>query len=441
VNQHPYRAPWLLAAARAFQAVGFPLYTVGGVVRNTLMGLPASDIDLCGSALPEQVLALCEGTPVTAVLRAAHFGTVELHAADESGRHMAEYTTFREDSYRCGHKPSLVRFALTPEVDALRRDFSVNALYRQLLLDADTTVAPVIDPTGGLAHLRQGILHTVTADPDQVFQDDGLRILRAARFQAELGLTPTPALLASAEKYVRLLDDIAVERIRDELVKLLLSDEKYPALKRIAHPVQAGLTTVKTVGAWPIVFGLFTPDEAAIAATQTYLAPVGMPAVSGKLALLLRAAPPAELGAWMRRMTFSQRETAAAITALTALSALYSGNLARMDAVRLGVLPVHNAANALLALQSAGEPCVSALSRAQELLADLQKAGIPLSLKALAINGDDLLALCALLKAPPAAIGRILNTLWQMAVDGLLPNEREPMLHEAQRLLMMEAGK
>ena len=112
---------------------GKPVYLVGGAVRNPLMGLPLSDVDMCGPARPERVMALCEGTQVRAVLRAAHFGTVELHVTDECGvRHMAEYTTFREDSYRCGHRPDAVRFTADIGVDARRRDFSVNALYRRL---------------------------------------------------------------------------------------------------------------------------------------------------------------------------------------------------------------------------------------------------------------------------------------------------------------------
>ena len=85
-------APWLLAVARVFERAGEPVYLVGGAVRNPLMRLPLSDVDVCGPARPERVMALCEGTEVRAVLRAAHFGTVELHVTDADGaRHMAEY--------------------------------------------------------------------------------------------------------------------------------------------------------------------------------------------------------------------------------------------------------------------------------------------------------------------------------------------------------------
>ena len=86
MNPLPFQAPWLMTTAQVFADAAAPLYAVGGVVRNAIMGLPASDIDVCGPLRPEQVLRLCEGTPVRAVLRAAHFGTVELHVADGEGR-------------------------------------------------------------------------------------------------------------------------------------------------------------------------------------------------------------------------------------------------------------------------------------------------------------------------------------------------------------------
>ena len=208
MNETPLRASWLAAIARAFADA--PVYAVGGAVRNTLMGLPVSDVDLCGPVRPDDVVRRCGGTEIHARLRAAQFGTVELHI----GGHMAEYTTFRRDSYRGGHQPFAVSFADTVEEDALRRDFSVNALYSPLS-DPDT----VMDPVGGLEHLSARILHTVTDDPDQVLKDDGLRILRAARFQAELGFAPTDAVLHSAKKYADLLDTIVAERKRDELTR------------------------------------------------------------------------------------------------------------------------------------------------------------------------------------------------------------------------------
>ena len=437
MNDLVFRAPWLIATARVFAEADTPLYAVGGVVRNALMGLPASDVDVCGPAKPEQVVRLCEGTPVRAVLRASHFGTVELHAEDASGRHMAEYTTFRVDSYRCGHKPSAVRFADSPAVDALRRDFSVNALYRPLLPDPDAPVT-VLDPTGGLTHLQQGVLHTVTADPDLVFKDDGLRILRAARFQAELGLRPTTALLLSAARFSPLLTDIACERLRDELTRLLVSDTKYPMLSRTQPPVSSGLSTVRTIHAWKALFGALSPDDAAIRALDAYCAPEGIPLVSGRLATLFYRDTPEQLADAMARLRYSARETDAAAQALAAMQAISNGQCTRMDAVRFGTVPVAHAVASFTALRGAGVPCGTALESAQELFEALSAASMPKSLKALAINGGDLLPLCRELNAPPSAIGRTLDTLWQAVVSGELPNERTAMLVRARQVLTSE---
>jgi tRNA nucleotidyltransferase/poly(A) polymerase len=439
VNERPFGAPWLVAVARAFAEAGEPLYAVGGVVRNALMNLPASDVDVCGPAEPERVACLCEGTPVRAVLRAAHFGTVELHAEDESGRHMAEYTTFREDSYRNGHRPGAVRFADTPETDALRRDFSVNALYRPLPPDPDAP-ATILDPTGGLEHLKRGVLHTVTADPDQVFKDDGLRILRAARFRAELGLRPTDALLASAAKYARLLGEIAYERLRDELSRLLLSDTKYPSLARTEPPVSAGLETILRIGAWPLLFGTLAPDARAIAAQAFYRAPEGVSSVSGKLALLFAHEEPALLAALMRKLRFSERDAQAAEAALAATRALLAGRCARMDAVRFGLPAVTHAEAALAALAQAGEPCEAVLLSVREMLVVLHGGKAPLNLRELAVNGNVLLTLCRKLGARETKIGATLNALWEATVAGELPNERAALTVAAERMLRESPG-
>jgi hypothetical protein len=433
VKTAAFAAPWLLTLASVFERAGQPLYAVGGAVRNALMDLPAIDVDVCGPATPEAVAALCEGTPVRAMLRAAHFGTVELHVADGAGRHMAEYTTFRMDSYRGGHQPSAVRFADSPAVDALRRDFSVNALYRRLYADP-AAPAEVLDPTGGLIHLRQKVLHTVTPDPDHVLKDDGLRILRAARFQAELGFVPTPALLRSATKYAHLLREIAMERLRDELAKLVTADTRYPTLARTQPPIAAGLGTVLAVGAWPPLFGALYPHGAAISALDRYHPPQGAPPVAGKLALLFWHEAPEALMQRMLALRFGRRETVFAGDALRAMQAVAGGPLTCMAAVRLGVACLGHAAAALAALLQAGEPLAEASARAESLLAALQ-SGIPLSLGDLAIDGNALLPLCAARGLPARLVGQTLNALWQRTVDGGLPNEPQHLLAAARQLL------
>lgn len=410
MDQTLLRAPWLQAIARVF--ADNAVYAVGGAVRNALMDLPVSDVDLCGRLRPQEVQAVCRGTEVAAKPRAAHFGTVELHV----GGHMAEYTTFRKDSYRGGHQPFEVRFADTVEEDALRRDFSVNALYAPL-----TQPSLVVDLVDGLAHLDSRVLHTVTDDPDRVLKDDGLRILRAARFQAELGFTPTSAVLCSAAKYVSLLDAIAAERKRDELKKLLESDTKYPALRRSVPPVSAGLQTLAAVGAWEKLFGALAPEGyQALDNAQALDA-------GGKLALLYRDETPGALARTMDALRFSKRETAAAAAALSALRVLRNRLNEPADALSFGLPAVRKAGLMLAAM--GGEP--AALLRAETLLKQVSKRRLPGSLRELAVNGDDLLALCLEANVPRERIGAILGALWRDAVNGYVPNERDALLARA----------
>lgn len=406
-------APWLRAMARVFADT--PLYLVGGAVRNPLMGLPLSDMDVCGPARPERVCALCEGTEVRAVLRAAHFGTVELHLQDENGvRHMAEYTTWREDSYRCGHRPDSVRFTEDIRVDALRRDFSVNAMYRRVYEDR---LGDVIDPTGGLAHLRAGVLHTVSENPDRVLGEDGLRILRAARFQAQLDLRPTPALRESLRRNAPLLADIARERLRDEWEKTVMADLRYPTLKRREPGTAAGLATLQACGAWPYLAGGLAYDEEAARA----LCRLRSPALPARLALLLRAARPEEARSTLLTLRFSLHD---ADCAARYLSALRLPDAAPFAWAQLGPDALAFAQDAFSALDDE-----AGLARAQSAARTL--AGKPLSLRELSLNGDDLKPLFAKNGLPPRQMGRTLQALWQAAVEGRVPNTKEALLQRA----------
>ncbi len=419
MGNSPLREPWLKTIARVFKDRA--VYAVGGAVRNTLMGLPVSDVDLCGAARPDEVLGLCGGTDVTAKLRAAHFGTVELH----TGGQMAEYTTFRRDSYRGGHQPFQVRFADTVEEDAFRRDFSVNALYAPL-----DEPDRVIDPAGGLAHLRKRILHTVTADPDHVLKDDGLRILRAARFQAELDFTPTDAVLLSAGKHAGLLDEIAPERKRDELTKLLMADSKYPTLRRTAPPVSSGLATLVRVGAWPKLFGPLEP------AGFTALDHAAELSAGCKLALLYRRETPDILSERMHALRYAKREIKAASDALAILHAIQDGRSEPAEALRFGLPALQSAAAMLHALSVSDAGYREALARAEKLLGRITLEHIPVDLKELAVGGEELDRLCRETGTPAEKIGGTLAALWRDVVNGHIRNEQDALLTLARTRLI-----
>ena len=205
--------------AELVRSRGARLFVVGGHVRNELLGKRISDTDITSALKPSEVMDLCRDAGYAVVPKGVDFGMVELHIGDKT----YEHTTFRSDAYAEGgaHRPASVAFSDSPSVDAFRRDFTVNALY------ADVLTGEVTDPTGGLYDLEKRLIRTTTPDPELILRDDGLRLLRLCRFAAELGFDIEERTLAAAKKCAPLIKDISAERIRGELSKILMSDVKY----------------------------------------------------------------------------------------------------------------------------------------------------------------------------------------------------------------------
>lgn len=230
--------------AEMFQKAGFPLYGVGGIVRNPLIGYPKSDIDVSSAMPPNGVIKLCGANKIPVIPKGLAFGTVELHYKGE----VIEHTTFRADEYSVSgrHRPERVRFTGSLTADAFRRDFSVNALY------ADILSGEIFDPAGGLEDIENKLIRTTSRDPYIVLRDDGLRIMRMARFAAELGFSVDRPTFLAAKDCAHLLRDISGERIKDELNKILLSDVKYGN----RAGVYSGLSLLRDAGA----FGFIIPE-------------------------------------------------------------------------------------------------------------------------------------------------------------------------------------
>lgn len=233
----------LIYLSKRFLSKGKRLFVVGGHVRNVLLGLRISDTDVTSAMRPEEVIGLCREAGYTAVPKGIAFGMVEIHI----GNRAYEHTTFRSDLYAEGgaHRPTSVSFSDTPEEDAFRRDFSVNALY------ADVLTGEVTDPTGGLEDIKKRLIRTTTKEPERILGDDGLRIMRMCRFAAELGFDIEEKTFAAAKKCVGLLSDISAERIRDELSKLLMADVKYGLEPEVS--VLRGLHLLDEVGALDVI--------------------------------------------------------------------------------------------------------------------------------------------------------------------------------------------
>lgn len=220
--------------ADALGEEGVTLYAVGGCVRDSLLGRPVHDVDLSSRLHPDELLARANACGINARIVQQTLGTVLLSVGGVD----YEHTTFRTESYGRGgtHRPDAVRFSDSPEADAFRRDFSVNALYESV---ADGTL---VDPTGGRADLERRVLRTTTADPAVILRDDGLRILRLVRFAASLDFAVDPGTWAAAKANAALLDDVAWERRRQELDRILTGER-----------VLYALNLLRDVGALPYV--------------------------------------------------------------------------------------------------------------------------------------------------------------------------------------------
>jgi poly(A) polymerase len=230
-------SPVLTELGRRFTAAGFEVHLVGGSVRDALLRAQAGadpmpgDIDLTTSARPEQVLEVLRGWARSTWNTGIAFGTVGAEVDDVR----LEITTFRADRYDRESRNPEVAWGDSLVDDLLRRDFTVNAMA--VSLGPDRTVT---DPFGGLGDLLAGRLRTPGSAVNS-FADDPLRMLRAVRFVAQLGLTPDDEVVAAMTSLAPELGRITPERVNVELSKTLLTDRPRAALELF---VSTGLADV-----------------------------------------------------------------------------------------------------------------------------------------------------------------------------------------------------
>lgn len=200
----------VLYCIQSLEAAGFQGFAVGGCVRDSLLGLQPADYDLCTDAKPDDI---CE---VFSAHQLLHHGQKHGTVGVVLDGQVYEITTFRrEGDYTDARHPGWVAFVPNVEEDLARRDFTINAM-------AYSPRQGYVDPFGGQADLQNKILRTV-GDPEARFREDALRILRGARFSARFRLTPDAATLDAMKKLAPLMDNLARERVFEELCKLLIS--------------------------------------------------------------------------------------------------------------------------------------------------------------------------------------------------------------------------
>ena len=419
----------------ALEQAGFAVYLVGGCVRDSYLGLTPQDFDLCTAALPEQTEAVFASRKL--VLAGKKHGTVGV--VTDSG--VVEITTFRmEGGYADNRHPQWVEFVPDIESDLARRDFTVNAM-------AYSPTRGFADPFGGRADLDAHILRAV-GDPAARFQEDSLRILRGARFAAKYALCPEAETLNAMLRLVPLMDNLARERVFDELCKLILLADTEDLLRFAPILTQVIPELTSAVG-----FGQHSHYHAYDVYTHIAHVTAAVPAVLPLrwAALLHDAGKP---------VTFSLDEAgqghfyghaeASAAMADAVLRRLRAPTQLREQVVPLIKLHMTKLEpdkrllrrrlnslgpemlDMLLTLQEAdmgskgtGKPAeMEQFSQIRTILTEIEAENGCLSLKDLAVNGHDMMAL----GIAGREIGRILNSLLEQVIDEKLPNEKDALL-------------
>ncbi|MGD8189239.1 CCA tRNA nucleotidyltransferase [Brevibacillus ginsengisoli] len=226
---------------KELESNGYEAFFVGGCVRDWLMNRPVHDIDICTNAHPCDVSRIFPNHIPTGLKH----GTISV----KHGGHLFEVTTYRtEGKYSDNRRPDEVMFVADLTEDLARRDFTMNAI-------AMSRTGEVIDPFNGQSDLDKKIIRAV-GDPATRFQEDALRLLRAVRFAAQLGFTIEEKTKQGMEVTAVYLSRIAMERIRDEVLKMFASD--YPLL---------GFETVNKTSllqVFPLLHNLFQMAESQV---------------------------------------------------------------------------------------------------------------------------------------------------------------------------------
>ena len=420
------------------ERAGFAAYIVGGCVRDAVLGLTPSDYDMCTAALPEQTEAVFSDFPL--VLAGKKHGTVGVI----TGGGVVEITTFRtEGSYADNRHPEWVRFVPSIEEDLARRDFTVNAM-------AYSPTRGFADPFGGREDLNARVLRAV-GDPAARFREDSLRILRGARFAVKYGLAVEENTLRAMTEQRHLMDNLARERVFEELCKLLPAAGPEDLL-RFASLLAAVIPELEPM----IGFDQRSPHHAYDLFRHTACVTANLPAdLTLRWAGLLHDTGkiPTFTTDENGRGHFYGHAGESAKIADAILRRLKAPTRLREDAVRLIGLhmtridPEKKAVrrwlsrlgpetlDALLTLQEADLGSkgtgkaeeVDQFRRLRQLVGEVRQENACLSLKDLAVNGHDLMALGLHGKA----VGQTLNRLLNLVLDETVPNEKNALLRAA----------
>lgn len=382
---------------------GYAAYVVGGCVRDSLLGLTPHDWDLCTSALPQQVMELFGAQ--RCIPTGLQHGTVTVK---QSGA-LYEITTFRtEGTYTDGRHPDEVHFVPDVREDLARRDLTINAM-------AYNEKEGLVDPFGGQADLQSGIVRAVGV-PRQRFTEDALRILRLYRFAARFGFAIDPPTAQAAQELCAHLDCVSVERIEEELAKLL------------SAPAPAAYLNEKILD---VVLPELSPEALAAAKPVVDACPAGAENLPIRLAALLLSLGEDGIRRTLKRLRCSNaliEEAAVLVREAVPGVPVSLNSYARRLLGKYNLCTVQRLAALGTALQPERSADFAALS---ELAEQLDVDGVCCRVSQLAVNGRDLMA--AGVPAGPG-IRKVLEALLDGVIREEYPNERQALLAAVQQL-------
>jgi poly(A) polymerase len=209
------QAPAATSLATAFKAAGFKLALVGGPVRDAILGRLGNDLDFTTNAHPKESEKILNKWADSVWDIGAAFGTV----AGKKDEITVEITTYRSENYQKDSRKPAVEFGENIESDLSRRDFTINAMALELTTDEPT----FIDLFNGVEDLQNKLIKT-PGKPEDSFTDDPLRMMRAARFMSQLNFTIDQSVITAIKEMAHRLSIISSERVRDEFIKIIMSD-------------------------------------------------------------------------------------------------------------------------------------------------------------------------------------------------------------------------
>lgn len=436
---------------KKFNHAGFQIFLVGGFLRNMLLGKNSPDMDFTTNATPEQILHLFpEG------FYDNQFGTVGVPVQTEQGEQIVEITTFRtEREYSDFRHPSKVAWGKTIEEDLKRRDFTINAIALNLYTHT------LIDPMKGKEDLEKKIIKAV-GNPKKRFKEDALRLMRAIRFATQLEFTIDPGTWEAVLEDAPLIRNIASERIRDELVKILASNNPYEGimllknaqlLQHILPELLEGINLSQTRPGRHHVHDVFThnllalkycPSSDPLVRFATLIHDIGKSRVVGKdedglVIFYNHEIAGANLAFDIcNRLHFSRKERDKIVTLIRwhmfSVDEHITDSAIRRFIRRIGVEHVQDMIDLRIGdrLGSGTETAESWRLKKFKHRIQEQLQPAPFSINDLAVNGNDIMQE---LKIPPGPhVGKLLHRLFEEVDEDLSCNTKEYLLKRMREL-------